>query len=110
MNDNRSANPAAVLLLWLLGIFAVPLGLALWAVLSALAAANIALIAAPAAVLLDWTINGDRYPAALFASLAVTGLGMLAALGTIAAFKTGIRLTAGGLAWSARIRKGRASL
>lgn len=108
MNDNRSASPAAVALLWLLGIFAIPLGLALWAALSALAAANIVLIAAPAAVLLDWTLSGERYPAALFVSLAGTGFGMLAALGTIAAFKAGIRCTAGGLALSARIRKGRA--
>ncbi|MDG0794408.1 DUF1700 domain-containing protein [Cohnella ginsengisoli] len=108
-DNNRSAHPAAVALLSLLGIFAIPLGLALWAVLSALAAANIALIAAPVAVLLDWTFNGDRYPATLFISLAVTGFGMLAALGTIAAFKVGIRLTAGVLAWSGRIRKGRSS-
>ncbi|WP_217593129.1 DUF1700 domain-containing protein [Cohnella sp. GbtcB17] len=108
MNENRSANPAAGALLSLLGIFAIPLALALWAVMSALAAANIALIAAPAAVLLDWALSGERYPATLFASLAATGLGMLAALGTVAAFKAGIRWTAGALAWSGRIRKGRA--
>ncbi|MDG0811688.1 hypothetical protein [Cohnella rhizosphaerae] len=108
MNDNKSANPAAIVLLSLLGLCAIPLGLALWAVLSALAAANIALIAAPAVALLDWALSGERYPATLFASLAATGFGMLAALGTIAAFKAGIRWTAGALAWSGRIRKGRA--
>ncbi|CAI6081734.1 HAAS domain-containing protein [Cohnella sp. JJ-181] len=108
MNENKSAGPLATAMLALIGIVAIPLWLALWAALSALAAANVALIAAPLAVLADWALYGYGYPAKMYASLAATGVGMLAALGTVAAFKTGIRLTAGALDWTNRIRKGRA--
>lgn len=107
MYENKSAGTLAVAGLALLGIVAVPLWIALWAVLSALAAVNIALIASPLSVLADWALNGFSYPAKMYVSLAATGIGMLAAFGTVAAFRAGIRLTARGLAWTNSIRRGR---
>lgn len=107
MNENKPASPVATALLSVVGIIAVPLWLTLWAVLSALAAANVALLTAPLGVLADWAFNGYGYPAKMYVGLAMTGIGMLAAFGTIAAFKGGIRLTARALDWTNRTRRGR---
>lgn len=84
----------------------VPIGLSIWAVWLSLSLSAFAMIIAPALVLFDSIINGQFLPGRLFASLAISGLGILLCIACIYLGKVLLKITKSYYHWNLRVIKG----
>jgi uncharacterized membrane protein len=92
--------------LFFLNLILVPLGAGLWCGLIGFGAASLAALFAPVAVLVDWAANHQFFPATLFASIAVTGAGILMMALFALVLKGASRATAAYARWNLRTWRG----
>ncbi|GAA0136457.1 hypothetical protein YSY43_32980 [Paenibacillus sp. YSY-4.3] len=105
-NRHRKAAPAIYAGLFFLNLVMMPLLVALWASGLALALGAVGGIMSPAALLLEYAVNGALLPAKAFAALTLVGIGIFLAISTRHAYSGIIKLSASYWAWNVRVAKG----
>lgn len=93
--------------LFFCALVALPLLAALWSGGVAIALSSLVTLLSPVLVLLDYMVNGSFYPAKLFLSIALIGIGIFlgfAARSTLAGL---LSLTSNYFKWNYRLMKGR---
>lgn len=94
-------------LLFFVNLIGLPLLASLWSAIAGILAGAVGAIAAPAAVLVDGMAHDGYYPASMYMSLAMTGVGILLMFAAVGLVKLGARATAGYFRWMARLWRGR---
>lgn len=92
--------------LFFCGLVAVPFLAALWSGGVAIAAGALACVLSPALVLAEYLVNATFYPAKMFLSVSLVGIGILLVYAAYSAFRGLIKLTWCYSRWNARIMKG----
>lgn len=105
-NPTSIGKIAACIGLVFCGMIAYPLIAALWSFAIAVAALVLACLISPALVLAEYIINGSFYPAKLFLSVSLVGVGILLVYGARSIFRRLSHLTRGYSSWNVRVMKG----
>ncbi|MEC0203056.1 DUF1700 domain-containing protein [Paenibacillus lautus] len=89
------------------GLVAVPFLAALWSGGVAIALGALATLLSPVLVLLDYIVNGTFYPAKLFLSISLIGIGIFLGYATRSTMVGLLSLTSRYSRWNTRLLKGR---
>lgn len=107
-NAGKGRSAIKVTALVFLNLLAVPIGLAAWCVWFSLALAGGALILAPLLFAVDMALTQAFDASKMYASILLTGLGILLALGAAKLFRIFKKTSAAYIRWNADVSKGRA--